>query len=557
MKLSIFKTLVLCCGLSLSVSSCDNLLEEEVYDFVSPEDLGDSESAAWQYVNGAYNTLISSFIHPATYLYLTNMDCDYASGASWAFGNVGAGNPTDFWGIDGMWSGCYTLIHRANLGISKISDMNNISQEYKDNAIGHLSFLKAWAYFNLVRNYGPVPIFRVSISDGTSMHQPRASVPTVYEHIIELLQEGEKMYSKNDEGFVEGYASSGAAKALLAKVYATMASGAMSGVGIVVKGGDPHLDEPQAIRHIAQTVDGYESFDPETYYTLARDKAWEVIEEYDLFETYMDAWAISNRNKGENIWMVQARSGDADFGNTICQDYVGVFREDGSLMGNWYGMRDHWYKLFEEDDLRVVDGVIHRYPADGVDANGNLAYWYYPRWYADKVANHEAYDSAGNTYDGTEVYKEGEGWSLAKLTKFTFVTDRTEVNSDFHFPLLRLPDIMLIYAEAVNELNGGPTEEAYRQVNEIRTRSNATPFSGMDQEEFRSAVLEERARELAYEADRRYDLFRWGIYLDVMNAIDMDEHNVTKRRMQRNLLYPIPTAEINANDSINENNPGW
>ena len=251
--------------------------------------------------------------------------------------------------------------------VSKISDMNNISQEYKDNAIGHLSFLKAWAYFNLVRNYGPVPIFRVSISDGASMHQPRASVPTVYEHIIELLQEGEKMYSKNDEGFVEGYASSGAAKALLAKVYATMASGAMSGVGIVVKGGDPHLDEPQAIRHIAQTVDGYESFDPETYYTLARDKAWEVIEEYDLFETYMDAWAISNRNKGENIWMVQARSGDADFGNTICQDYVGVFREDGSLMGNWYGMRDHWYKLFEEDDLRVVDGVIHRYPADGVD----------------------------------------------------------------------------------------------------------------------------------------------------------------------------------------------
>ena len=55
----------------------------------------------------------------------------------------------------------------------------------------------------------------------------------------------------------------------------------------------------------------------------------------------------------------------------------------------------------------------------------------------------------------------------------------------------------------------------------------------MNQDEFRSAVLEERARELAYEADRRYDLFRWGVYLDVMNAIDMDEHNVTKRRLER------------------------
>ena len=106
-------------------------------------------------------------------------------------------------------------------------------------------------------------------------------------------------------------------------------------------------------------------------------------------------------------------------------------------------------------------------------------------------------------------------------------------------------------------MNGGPTEEAYRQINRIRTRSNASALSGLNQEEFRSAVLEERALELAYEADRRYDLFRWGIYLDVMNAIDMDEHNVTKRRTSRNLLYPLPVSEVLANDQIDSNNPGW
>ena len=270
----------------------------------------------------------------------------------------------------------------------------------------------------------------------------------------------------------------------------------------------------------------------------------------------MDVWAIGNRNKGEHIWMAQAISGDKDFGNTICQDYVGIFKEDGTMEGNWYGMRDHWYLLFEEQDTRIVDGVIHRYSSDGI-SNGKVIYNYYPRWYADKVENKEVYDSQGNAFDGTEVYHEGQGWTLAKLTKFTFVTDRKQKNSDFHFPLLRLPDIMLIYAEAVNELNGGPDAEAYNQVNRIRTRAHATPFSGMNQDEFRSAVLEERARELAYEADRRYDLFRWGIYLDVMNAIDMDEHNVTKRRLERNLLYPIPTSEVNSNDKIDSNNPGW
>lgn len=555
MKNIILKSILLLWA-AVAACSCDNLLEEKAYDFVSPEQLGDSESAASQLVTGAYNTIITNFIAPGSYLYLTNMDCDYASGASWAFGNVGAGNPQGFWGIDHMWQGCYTLIHRANLATSKITAMNNLTPESKEDALGQLCFLKAWAYFNLVRNYGPVPIFRKSISEGEDMHQARSSVADVYAHIIELLDLAENMYSKNDLGFIEGHASSGAAKALLAKVYATMASGAMSGVSIVVKGGKPSNPEPQAITHTAQTIAGYESFDSKKYYELARDKAWEVIQEYTLFDKYMDVWSIANRNKGEHIWMAQAKSADADFGNTICQDYVGIFKEDGTMEGNWYGMRDHWYLLFEENDKRIVDGVMHRY-ASGDISNGEVIYYYYPRWYADKVANKEVYDSEGNTFDGTEVYKEGEGWTLAKLTKFTFVTDRKQKNSDFHFPLLRLPDIMLIYAEAVNELNGGPDVEAYNQVNRIRTRANATPFSGMNQNEFRSAVLEERARELAYEADRRYDLFRWGIYLGVMNAIDMDEHNVTKRRLERNLLYPLPISEVNANDKIDSNNPGW
>lgn len=555
MKKIILKSVILLWA-AVAACSCDNLLEEKAYDFVSPEQLGDSESAASQLVTGAYNTIITNFIAPGSYLYLTNMDCDYASGASWAFGNVGAGNPQGFWGIDHMWQGCYTLIHRANLATSKITAMNNLTPESKEDALGQLCFLKAWAYFNLVRNYGPVPIFRKSISEGEDMHQARSSVADVYAHIIELLDQAENMYSKNDAGFIEGHASSGAAKALLAKVYATMASGAMSGVPIVVKGGKPSNPEPQAITHTAQTVAGYESFDSKKYYELARDKAWEVIQEYTLFDKYMDVWSIANRNKGEHIWMAQAKSADADFGNTICQDYVGIFKEDGTMEGNWYGMRDHWYLLFEGKDKRAVDGVIHRYASGGI-SNGKVIYNYYPRWYADKVANKEVYDSEGNAFDGTEVYQEGEGWTLAKLTKFTFVTDRKQKNSDFHFPLLRLPDIMLIYAEAVNELNGGPDAEAYNQVNRIRTRANATLFSGMNQNEFRSAVLEERARELAYEADRRYDLFRWGIYLGVMNAIDMDEHNVTKRRLERNLLYPLPISEVNANDKIDSNNPGW
>lgn len=548
---------VLLISLVFIAPSCNDALDEKIHDFISPEQVEDSESGASQFVVGTYNAIATSFIKSGSYLYLTNMDCDYASGASWAFGNVGAGNPEAFWGIDYLWSYSYTLIDRANIGMFNISKMNNITDRNKSNYLGHLCFLKAWAYFNIVRNYGPAPILRKSISQGEAKFNPRASVEDVYTHIIELLEEAENMYSKDEPGAVKGLASKGAAKALAAKVYATMASGAMKDVSIRVKGGDPKLDVPAAYKYTLKTVAGYEKFDPKTYYALARDKAKEVIDEYELFDKYMDVWSVSNRNSGEHIWMAQAKSADKDFGNTICQDYAGIFKENGTIEGNWYGMRDHWYKMFEESDVRIIDGVIHRFPAVDLNSEGKLVYYYYPQWYKNKVEDKGAYDSQGNKYDGTEKYSPEQGWSLAKLTKFSFVTDRKQKDSDIHFPLLRLPDIMLIYAEALNELNGGPTVDAYREVNRIRTRSNASVFKNMNQEEFRSAIIEERALELAYEADRRYDLFRLGIYIEVMNAIDMDEHGVTKRRMERNLLYPLPKSEVDSNKEIKGNNPGW
>ena len=56
---------------------------------------------------------------------------------------------------------------------------------------------------------------------------------------------------------------------------------------------------------------------------------------------------------------------------------------------------------------------------------------------------------------------------------------------------------------------------------------------------------------------RRYDLMRWGIYLQVMNKIGIGQNNITKVRNTRNLLLPIPQSEINSNILIPANNPGW
>jgi hypothetical protein len=70
-------------------------------------------------------------------------------------------------------------------------------------------------------------------------------------------------------------------------------------------------------------------------------------------------------------------------------------------------------------------------------------------------------------------------------------------------------------------------------------------------------VLAERAREFVFEGIRRYDLMRWGVYLQVMNKIGIGQNNITKVRNTRNLLLPIPQSELNSNTLIPTNNPGW
>lgn len=120
---------------------------------------------------------------------------------------------------------------------------------------------------------------------------------------------------------------------------------------------------------------------------------------------------------------------------------------------------------------------------------------------------------------------------------------------------MRYAEVLLLYAEADNELNG-PTQDAFSKMEMLNRRNNSTLVSErhkkkpFDKETFRSFILEERAKEFAVEGNRRTDLIRWGIYLPVMNAIGMDENGNLKRREEKHWLMPLPPDEINGNPYI-------
>lgn len=563
-------------------TGCSSWIEEDPDSFITPDMLGDSEDAAKQWVTGVYSKWINDMFRWGYFPRVLEQDADYISGPDWLFGTFGAGN---FQGEpevpDALWNGCYNLIGRANLAEREISAMSSISDAVKNNAIGEVKFHKAFAYFLLVKAYGPVPVQpEVDTSD---KNQPRQSVDSVYNYIIKNMKDAAAMMYKNtDQAYESGHVSAGSAAGMLAKIYATMASAAMPvGTPIEVKTGgayDGEGDDKEYAPLVTYTfnktaVSGYENMDPQALYEQASEWAWAVISgEYGSYELlpYDQLWLKASCNASEFMFSIASADGNDTYSTQVHTQYDGYRTAAGSdfiASGGWTGCTRHWYDLFEHDDYRITQGVKHRWRVNG-QQDGNLGFFYPLTVEYSIMATGTDLDGnyvqapSGIYADGVSYYYNKTSECLAFTTKYSDVTNNATENADANWPFLRYADVMLIYAEAENEL--GNLNNALTYLNEVRERSNATPGSltgngALDtKDKMRSAIIEERAKEFACEADRRWDLIRWGIYLDAMNAIGNNEDSgVSKIRQTRNLLFPIPNSELNTNKAITENNPGW
>jgi hypothetical protein len=578
---------------TLILTACNDWLEEKPYSVVSDNQIEDSDVGADMWAMGVYNGLTRMFIYDE-WPRCIEFDCDYVTGPAWAFDEAGAGN---FQGatlqVDPAWKLTFELINRANEAIAHVEAMQNTSEKHKKNVLGEMYFLKAWGYFMLVRLYGEIPVYRHSINQDNPVKEPRQPIPAVYEHIIELLNQAKEMlYTNTDASFKQGRVCAGSAASLLAKVYLTIASSAKADGALNVRGGKPLDDDrnftlPQSIRFNIKQVKGYESFDPAEYYTKSMLLADSVIKQHfgqhELLP-YSELWSHgAKRDSREHLFGVHFISGDEQLGalfpSRFCGQKVnGVI--PGSGGGLWFGMRDHWYKLFDEErDLRVIDGVFHRWVRESDDKYN--AGSYYPntnvwscrargfyinsakdtvRTYTDAEGNEIPYEVYDEYKDG-RIYRSGNGENyLAFVTKYADVSNSSLIRTDGMYPFLRYADVLLIYAEAANEVNR-VTDEAMEAYNAVRRRSGAAEKTkgSLTQTSFRTAIIEERAMEFAMEAgDRRMDLIRLGIYLEVMNAITgLDEINILKTREEKHLLFPIPQDEMLTNTAITKNNPGW
>ena len=571
--------LLLCLSSLFCLTACNSWIEENPESEITDERVGDSNEAAAEWLTGTYSKWIDDMFRWGYFPRVLEFDADYISGPDWLFGTFGAGN---FQGesdvADALWKGCYGMIGRCNNAQRHIQAMEKISAATKNNAIGELKFMKAFAYFLIVRAYGDCPI--QPEEETTDYNQPRQSVAAVYDYIIKNLEEAAaQMYKNTDASYQKGHANAGSAAGLLAKVYATMASAAMpEGTEITVRTGPAYTGTSSSRKYaplqkvvLRKTpVAGYTSLDPVALYGKAAEWAKQVIDgNYGTYEllSYENLWKKSYATSSEFMFSVGSVSGDATYKNAVHSQYEGYKTGVGSdfiQSGGWVGCSRHWYDLFDHDDYRITKGVKHRWRAYTQEATNTGFFYPYTDEYSIMATGFDlsgtwVADPSGIYADGVSYYYSMDSQCLAFTTKYMDVTNDAIENADANWPFLRFADVLLIYAEAQNEL--GNASDAVTYLNKVRERSNAAgaTVDGLSTiEARRSAILEERAKELACEADRRWDLIRWGIYLDAMNAIGgTDDSGVLKSRVSRNLLFPIPAQELNTNKAITSNNPGW
>lgn len=152
--------------------------------------------------------------------------------------------------------------------------------------------------------------------------------------------------------------------------------------------------------------------------------------------------------------------------------------------------------------------------------------------------------------------------------------------SNINWYVLRYADVLLLYAEAMNEWKQGPTPDAYAAANMVRRRGYGLPLdassnladlpAGLDMNGFREAIHQERAFELAFEGHRKLDLIRWGVYYETVKATAVDlglwwESAGSPRYVVaqpgyttkgKHELYPIPQRDMDLMSQF-EQNPNW
>ncbi len=416
---------ILALGCLLSFTACEDYLETVPTDFLSPSNYYRTEQQLEFARAGVYSTMGDNafYGHQAHYLYAWDADIAYMNRFTLTTGPWNYFYSTADNYNASYWTSLYNGINRANIVLANVDNNPEIDQKKRDVIRGECLFLRGFYYFMLVQYYGGVPIRTEPTLSVEDVDIPRATVKETYDRIVEDMTQAEPLVPEITELGFGGAVSKSAVRGLLARVNLTMA-------------GEPLNDQSRyaQARDWAKKVmdNGGHALNPsypQVFINLAGDKydikenIWEVEFWGNLLDQYREATGLGYINGPRSV--ATSATGRADAYMWITAKYYDVY-EPGDLR-KWFNIA-----LFTYNNSPI---------------NGEKTFLSLPTTQAEKYRLVPA-----------KWRREYETYLPKGL--------RTPIN----FPILRYSDVLLMYAEAENAING-PTAEVIEAVNQVRRRA--------------------------------------------------------------------------------------
>lgn len=453
-----------------------------------------------------------------------------------------------------IWKFKYQGVDRANFAIDGITSMAGYEDDKPlQQLVAQARFLRALLAFDLVKYWGDVPFktkYSSSFQDG---QHPRRDREEIYDIIIDDLNFAKENLSWATATTSPEKITQGAARALLMRVYLQRA-----GYSLKMDGSITRPDEVKRKGYFEAIVKEWEAFHTNGYHGFYDTGFLELFKGFS-------AGVLNSKESLFEIAFYNASGSKEDSGvwgtwNGPAVDAPGA---NGEYMGRanaFFRVVPGWKDFFEENDERR-DVMVCTYK----------------------------YTWNKNSFSHVKAEQGGENWYPGKWRREWMPLGYNDMNNtNVNYCYIRYADVVLMAAEAYNELN--QTGTAWGLLNSVRERSGATGISTVnyatlmkapkvynlsfiddsdDAGKFRTALYWERGLELAFEGQRKYDLIRWGIVKKALEKFGEEITNsviIEKKRYPagenfkngKHELFPIPLDEIQLNRALEgKNNPNY
>jgi hypothetical protein len=446
--------------------------------------------------------------------------------------------------INNVWNLWYKVIYDANVAITKMESCDFGTREtFKNQLFGEAHFLRGWAYFELARLFGNIPVIDVPMSPNDVLNVPQSPAAEVYTRIVIPDLEKAKTLLPLDADMTNasnakitgvGRADRIAAQAMLGRVYITMA-------------GFPLNDGSAAAKAKAELKAVLD------FSAANADKYWAP----DSTE-WQKQWMSENNNK-YSIFAIQYRSGGT--GNSA------IFETGAKLPPSYTS-----FQVYNELGVFVEKSIVYEfekvYAGGKTDARGLghsilLGYDAEPNWTA-RMPQLEALEPGSSIMVERNAMFTKYLNTKPKRNALGYTANIEAAMKDYrdwpvNHPVIRLEDVMLMYAEIL--AGEGNTSGAMEIVNKIRTRSGCEVLTASDANAALQAVKNERRIELFGEGVRWFDIVRWNDWKQAITT-EFNRYNNPAGAETGNIkdgryLYPIPLNQINVKPGWYQQNEGY